>query len=66
MFPSLNHRRRRNNPHEAIDVTRYVKRFRGKPVNQQNSTIVLTAHRSRRYGLRGYRLIEKTAKPPAR
>jgi NTE family protein len=48
------------NAHEATDVTRYVKRFQGKPVNPQKLDEVLTRLTGvGRYDSAGYRLIEK-------
>src|SRR5712664_1973908 len=48
------------NAHEAIDVTRYVKRFQGKPVNPAKLDEVLTRLTGvGRYDSAGYRLIEK-------
>src|SRR5258707_77958 len=48
------------NAHEAIDVTRYVKRFQGKPVNPEKLDEVLTRLTGvGRYDSAGYRLIEK-------
>src|SRR5437773_7487095 len=48
------------NAHEATDVTRYVKRFQGKPVNPEKLDQVLTRLTGvGRYDSAGYRLIEK-------
>ncbi len=48
------------NAHEATDVTRYVKRFQGKPVNPEKLDEVLTRLTGvGRYDSAGYRLIEK-------
>src|SRR3989454_981837 len=48
------------NAHEATDVTRYVKRFQGKPVNPAKLDEVLTRLTGvGRYDSAGYRLIEK-------
>ncbi len=48
------------NTHEATDVTRYVKRFQGKPVNPAKLDEVLTRLTGvGRYDSAGYRLIEK-------
>jgi NTE family protein len=48
------------NTHEATDVTRYVKRFQGKPVNPVKLDEVLTRLTGvGRYDSAGYRLIEK-------
>src|SRR5258708_7131015 len=48
------------NAHEATDVTRYVKRFQGKPVNPEKMDEVLTRLTGvGRYDSAGYRLIEK-------
>src|SRR5216683_1813807 len=48
------------NAHEATDVTRYVKRFQGKPVNSEKLDEVLTRLTGvGRYDSAGYRLIEK-------
>ncbi len=48
------------NAHEATDVTRYVKRFQGKPVNSEKIDEVLTRLTGvGRYDSAGYRLIEK-------
>src|SRR5438270_8516977 len=48
------------NAHEATDVTRYVKRFQGKPVNPEKLDEVLTRLTGvGRYDSSGYRLIEK-------
>jgi len=48
------------NPHEATDVSRYVKRFQGQPVDPQKLDDVLT-HLTGigRYDSAGYRLIER-------
>src|SRR6266852_3492100 len=48
------------NAHEATDVTRYVKRFQGKPVSPEKLDEVLTRLTGiGRYDSAGYRLIEK-------
>src|SRR3989449_1999699 len=48
------------NAHEATDVTRYVKRFQGKPVNPEKLDEVLTRLTGvGRYDSAGYRLVEK-------
>ncbi len=48
------------NAHEATDVTRYVKRFQGKPVDPEKLDEVLTRLTGvGRYDSAGYRLIEK-------
>ncbi len=48
------------NAHEATDVTRYVKRFQGKPVDPAKFDEVLTRLTGvGRYDSAGYRLIEK-------
>jgi len=48
------------NTHEATDVTRYVKRFQGKPVNPAKLDDVLTRLTGvGRYDSAGYRLVEK-------
>jgi NTE family protein len=48
------------NAHEATDVSRYVKRFQGKPVNPEKLDEVLTRLTGvGRYDSAGYRLIEK-------
>jgi NTE family protein len=48
------------NAHEATDVTRYVKRFQGKPVDPAKIDEVLTRLTGvGRYDSAGYRLIEK-------
>ncbi len=48
------------NPHEATDVSRYVKQFQGKPVNPEKLDEVLTRLTGvGRYDSAGYRLIEK-------
>src|SRR5258708_10304721 len=48
------------NAHEATDVTRYVKRSQGKPVNPEKLDEVLTRLTGvGRYDSAGYRLIEK-------
>src|SRR5207248_10275902 len=48
------------NAHEATDVTRYVKRFQGKPVNPEKLDQVLTRLTGvGLYDSAGYRLIEK-------
>jgi NTE family protein len=48
------------NTHEATDVTRYVKRFQGKPVNPAKLDEVLTRLTGvGRYDSAGYRLVEK-------
>src|SRR6266849_3552618 len=48
------------NAHEATDVTRYVKRFQGMPVNPEKLDEVLTRLTGvGRYDSAGYRLIEK-------
>src|SRR6266481_360152 len=48
------------NAHEATDVTRYVKRFQGKPVDPAKLDEVLTRLTGvGRYDSAGYRLIEK-------
>jgi len=48
------------NAHEATDVTRYVKRFQGKPINPGKLDEVLTRLTGvGRYDSAGYRLIEK-------
>jgi NTE family protein len=52
------------NPHEAIDVIRYVKRFQGKPLNPEKLDEVLTRLTGvGRYDSAGYRLIEKNGQP---
>jgi NTE family protein len=48
------------NAHEATDVTRYVKRFQGKPLDPEKLDEVLTRLTGvGRYDSAGYRLIEK-------
>jgi NTE family protein len=48
------------NPHEAIDVTRYVRRFQGKPLNPAKLDEVLTRLTGvGRYDSAGYRLVDK-------
>jgi NTE family protein len=48
------------NPHEATDVSRYVKRFQGRPVDPVKLDEVLTRLTGvGRYDSAGYRLIEK-------
>ncbi len=48
------------NAHEATDVSRYVKRFQGKPVNPEKLDEILTRLTGvGRYDSAGYRLIEK-------
>ena len=48
------------NPHEAIDVSRYVKRFAGKPLNPEKLDEILTRLTGvGRYDSAGYRLIQK-------
>src|SRR5260370_37412199 len=48
------------NAHEATDVTRYVKRFQGKPLEPEKLDEVLTRLTGvGRYDSAGYRLIEK-------
>src|SRR2546422_1926265 len=48
------------NAHEATDVTRYVKRFQGKPVNPEKLDQVLTRLTGvGRYDSAGYRLIDR-------
>ena len=48
------------NPHEATDVTRYVRRFQSKPVNPAKLDEVLTRLTGvGRYDSAGYRLVEK-------
>src|SRR6267378_2542430 len=48
------------NAHEATDVTRYVQRFQGKPLNPEKLDEVLTRLTGvGRYDSAGYRLIEK-------
>jgi NTE family protein len=48
------------NPHEATDVTRYVRRFQGKPVNPAKLDEALTRLTGvGRYDSAGYRLVEK-------
>jgi NTE family protein len=52
------------NAHEATDVTRYVKRFQGKPVNPAKLDEVLTRLTGvGRYDSAGYRLVEKDGQP---
>src|SRR5258708_19798950 len=49
------------NAHEATDVTRYVKRFQGKPVNPEKLDEVLTRLTALRpYHSPRYRLLAKT------
>jgi len=51
------------NAHEATDVTRYVRRFQGKPVNPEKLDEVLTRLTGvGRYDSAGYRLIEKNGR----
>jgi NTE family protein len=48
------------NPHEATDVTRYVRRFQGKPINPAKLDEALTRLTGvGRYDSAGYRLVEK-------
>jgi NTE family protein len=52
------------NAHEATDVSRYVKRFQGKPVDPEKIDQVLTRLTGvGRYDSAGYRLIDKSGQP---